>query len=157
MRAQQVLCHVLTQMLKLLHPFMPFITEEIWQALPHEGDFLMLSDWPVADAALDFPEEEKAMELIMDAIRGVRTRRSEMNVPPSKKAHLTVATGERDIFVLGVPFLKKLAYASEVTFAQPGTAPRRLPSPWSPMRPRSPCLWRSWWTWRRRRPAWRRS
>ena len=63
-RAQQVLCHVLTQMLKLLHPFMPFITEEIWQALPHEGDFLMLSDWPVADAALDFPEEEKAMELI---------------------------------------------------------------------------------------------
>ena len=69
-RAQQVLCHVLTQMLKLLHPFMPFITEEIWQALPHEGDFLMLSDWPVADAALDFPEEEKAMELIMDAIRG---------------------------------------------------------------------------------------
>ena len=83
----------------------------------------MLSDWPVADAALDFPEEEKAMELIMDAIRGVRTRRSEMNVPPSKKAHLTVATGERDIFVLGVPFLKKLAYASEVTFAQPGTAP----------------------------------
>ena len=122
-RAQQVLCHVLTQMLKLLHPFLPFITEEIWQALPHEGDFLMLSDWPVADAALDFPEEEKAMELIMDAIRGVRTRRSEMNVPPSKKAHLTVATGERDIFVLGVPFLKKLAYASEVTFAQPGTAP----------------------------------
>ena len=114
---------MLTQMLKLLHPFMPFITEEIWQALPHEGDFLMLSDWPVADAALDFPEEEKAMELIMDAIRGVRTRRSEMNVPPSKKAHLTVATGERDIFVLGVPFLKKLAYASEVTFAQPGTAP----------------------------------
>ena len=123
LRAQQVLCYVLTETLKLLHPFMPFITEEIWQALPHEGDFLMLSDWPVADAALDFPEEEKAMELIMDAIRGVRTRRSEMNVPPSKKAHLTVATGERDIFVLGVPFLKKLAYASEVTFAQPGTAP----------------------------------
>ena len=121
--AQKVLCYVLTHILKLLHPFMPFLTEEIWQALPHEGDFLMLSDWPVADAALDFPEEEKAMELIMDAIRGVRTRRSEMNVPPSKKAHLTVATGERDIFVLGVPFLKKLAYASEVTFAQPGTAP----------------------------------
>ena len=121
--AQNVLCYVLLRVLELLHPFMPFITEEIWQALPHEGDFLMLSDWPVADAALDFPEEEKAMELIMDAIRGVRTRRSEMNVPPSKKAHLTVATGERDIFVLGVPFLKKLAYASEVTFAQPGTSP----------------------------------
>ena len=123
LRAQQVLCYVLTETLKLLHPFMPFITEEIWQALPHSGDYLMLQQWPQHRAELDFPEEEKAMELIMDAIRGVRTRRSEMNVPPSKKAHLTVATGERDIFVLGVPFLKKLAYASEVTFAQPGTAP----------------------------------
>ena len=123
LRAQQVLCYVLTETLKLLHPFMPFITEEIWQALPHSGDYLMLQQWPQHRAELDFPEEEKAMELIMDAIRGVRTRRSEMNVPPSKKAHLTVATGERDIFVLGVPFLKKLAYASEVTFAQPGTSP----------------------------------
>ena len=158
MRAQQVLCHVLTQMLKLLHPFMPFITEEIWQALPHEGDFLMLSDWPVADAALDFPEEEKAMELIMDAIRAVRTRRSEMNVPPSKKAHLTVATGERDIFVLGVPFPEEAGLCQRGDLRPAGAPPRRrAPSPWSPMRPRSPCLWRSWWTWRRRRPAWRRS
>ena len=122
-RAQQVLCHVLTQMLKLLHPFMPFITEEIWQALPHEGDYLMLSDWPVADAALDFPEEEKAMELIMDGIRGVRTRRAEMNVPPSKKAHLTIATEETEIFTLGIPFLKKLAYASDVAMVPSGTAP----------------------------------
>ncbi|MCI9393862.1 MAG: valine--tRNA ligase [Oscillospiraceae bacterium] len=119
-RAQQVLCHVLTQMLKLLHPFMPFITEEIWQALPHEGDFLMLSDWPQADPALSFPEEEKAMELIMDAIRAVRTRRSEMNVPPSKKAHLTVAAAEEQVFVLGVPFLKRMAYASDVTIVPAG-------------------------------------
>ena len=65
------------------------------------------------------------MELIMDAIRAVRTRRSEMNVPPSKKAHLTVATGEEDLFRLGVPFLKKLAYASEVSFAAPGTPPEK--------------------------------
>ena len=113
-RAQQVLCHVLTQMLKLLHPFMPFITEEIWQALPHEGDFLMMQNWPVASDAMAFPAEEKAMELIMEAIRAVRGRRSEMNVPPSKKAHLTVATMETETFTLGVPFLKKLAYASEV-------------------------------------------
>ena len=113
-RAQQVLCWVLTEMLKLLHPFMPFITEEIWQALPHEGDFLMMQNWPVASDAMDFPAEEKAMELIMDAIRAIRGRRSEMNVPPSKKAHLTVATMEREIFTLGVPFLKKLAYASQV-------------------------------------------
>ncbi len=113
-RAQQVLCWVLTQMLKLLHPFMPFITEEIWQALPHEGDFLMLQDWPAASEAMNFPAEEKAMELIMDAIRAIRGRRSEMNVPPSKKAHLTVATMETETFALGVPFLKKLAYASQV-------------------------------------------
>ena len=114
-RAQKVLCYVLTQMLKLLHPFMPFITEEIWQALPHEGDFLMTSEWPVAKEELSFPEEERAMEVIMDAIRSVRTRRSEMNVPPSKKAHLTVATNESKIFELGVPFLKKMAYGSDVT------------------------------------------
>ena len=113
-RAQQVLCWVLTEMLKLLHPFMPFITEEIWQALPHEGDFLMMRDWPVASETMNFPQEEKAMELIMDAIRAIRGRRSEMNVPPSKKARLTVATMETEIFTLGVPFLKKLAYASEV-------------------------------------------
>lgn len=114
-RAQQVLCYVLTQILKLLHPFMPFITEEIWQALPHSGDYLMLQQWPQHRAELDFPEEEKAMELIMDAIRGVRARRAEMNVPPSKKAQLTVSTLERAVFEQGIPFLKRLAYASDVT------------------------------------------
>ena len=113
--AQQVLCYVLTETLKLLHPFMPFITEEIWQALPHSGDYLMLQQWPQHRAELDFPEEEKAMELIMDAIRGVRARRAEMNVPPSKKAQLTVSTLERAVFEQGIPFLKRLAYASDVT------------------------------------------
>ena len=112
--AQKVLCYVLTQILKLLHPFMPFITEEIWQALPHEGDYLMLQKWPEFHINLAFPEEEKAMELIMDAIRAVRTRRAEMNVPPSKKARLTVATLEREVFTAGIPFLKRLASASEV-------------------------------------------
>ena len=113
-RAQQVLCYVLTQILKLLHPFMPFITEEIWQALPHEGDYLMLQQWPEHHANLDFPEEEKAMELIMDAIRAIRARRAEMNVPPSKKAQLTVSTLEQAVFTQGTPFLKRLAYASDV-------------------------------------------
>ncbi len=131
-RAQQVLCYVLTETLKLLHPFMPFITEEIWQALPHvevsgghfdgdqaeqpyqSGDYLMLQKWPEYKAELAFPEEEQAMELIMDAIRAIRTRRSEMNVPPSKKAQLTIATGEQAVFAQGIPFLKRLAYASEV-------------------------------------------
>ena len=114
-RAQQVLCYVLTETLKLLHPFMPFITEEIWQALPHQGDYLMLQQWPEHHANLDFPEEEKAMELIMDAIRAVRARRAEMNVPPSKKAHITVSTLELSVFEQGIPFLKRLAYASDVT------------------------------------------
>ena len=113
--AQKVLCYVLTDILKLLHPFMPFLTEEIWQALPHDGDYLMLQKWPEHHVELDFPQEEKAMELIMDAIGAVRTRRSEMNVPPSKKAHLTVATLEREVFEAGIPFLKRLAYASDVT------------------------------------------
>ena len=113
-RAQQVLCYVLTQILKLLHPFMPFITEEIWQALPHEGDYLMLQQWPEHHATLDFPEEEKAMELIMDAIRAIRARRAEMNVPPSKRAQLTISTLEQAVFHQGIPFLKRLAYASDV-------------------------------------------
>ena len=117
-QAQQVLCYVLTQMLKMLHPFMPFITEEIWQALPRQAgcevDFLMLDQWPKADPALDFPEEEKAIDLIIEATRAVRTRRSEMNVPPSKKAQLTIATAEQEAFTLGIPLLKRLAYASDV-------------------------------------------
>ncbi len=114
-QAQQVLCYVLTQILKLLHPFMPFITEEIWQALPHEGDYLMLQDWPVYDEKFCFADEERAMELVMDAIKAIRARRSEMNVPPSKKAELTVVTEEQAVFATGIPFLKRLANASEVT------------------------------------------
>ena len=82
---------------------MPFITEEIWQALPHEGDFLMLQSWPEYDAALNFPEEERAMELVMDAIKAIRARRSEMNVPPSKKAELTVVTEDQAVFPAGGP------------------------------------------------------
>ena len=113
--AQKVLCYVLTHILKLLHPFMPFLTEEIWQALPHEGDFLMLQRWPEHHVELDFPEEEKAMEMIMDAIGAVRTRRAEMNVPPSKRAHLTVSTLEQEVFTAGIPFLKRLGYGSDVT------------------------------------------
>ena len=91
-QAQRVLCYVLTETLKLLHPFMPFLTEEIWQALPHAADnqvkFLMLQSWPQAQAGLAFPQEEKAVEMLMEAVKAVRARRSEMNVPPSKKAHL---------------------------------------------------------------------
>ena len=113
--AQKVLCWVLTETLKLLHPFMPFLTEEIWQALPHEGDFLITSAWPVYKPEHDFAQEEAEMESIMSAIKAVRTIRAEKNVPPSKKPHLYVETEKTDAFQSGIPFLKKLAYASEVS------------------------------------------
>ena len=115
-QAQQVLCYVLTEMLKLLHPFMPFITEEIYQALPHaEGEFLMLQKWPQENEELRFPNEEKAIDLLIEATRAVRGKRSELNVPPSKKAHLTIATAEEGVFTQGAPLLKRVAYASDVT------------------------------------------
>ena len=112
--ACRVLLYVMTGMLKLLHPFMPFITEEIWQTLPHEGDSLMISQWPVYDESLSFAAEEKEMERIMEAIRGIRNRRAEMNVPPSKKADLYIETAFADTFAAGVPFLQRLASAAEV-------------------------------------------
>jgi len=90
--ARQVLVWVLCSTLKLLHPFMPFITEEIWQSLPHEGEALIVAPWPVYDEALHFPEAEKEMEKVKELITAVRTRRSEMNVPPSRKAHLYIET-----------------------------------------------------------------
>ncbi len=118
-QAQQVLVYVLTQTLKLLHPFMPFITEEIWQALPRQGDcqakFLMLDRWPVYSQALDFPQEEKAVGLIIDAVRAIRGKRAELNVPPSKKAHVTISTLEQEAFAQGGALLKRLAWASEVS------------------------------------------
>ncbi len=115
--AQQVLVYVMEGTLKLLHPFMPFITEEIWQALPHEGESIMVSAWPVYTPSLAFAKEEADFEKVMDAIRAVRNRRAEMNVPPSRKAQLCIATGEPEVFEQGRPFLQRLASASEVTVA----------------------------------------
>ena len=112
--ARQVLVYVMTGMLQLLHPFMPYVTEEIWQSLPHEGDALMVTKWPTYDAALAFPEEEKEMERIMEAIGAIRNRRGEMNVPPSRKAQVYIETSFVDTFEKGVPFFQRLASASEV-------------------------------------------
>ncbi len=112
--AQQVLVYVLDQFLKLLHPFMPFITEEIWQAIPHEGESIMIASWPVADDALDFPAEESAMESVMEAIRAVRNRRAEMNVPPSRKSTLYIVTEKQSVFAQGQSFIMKLAYADSL-------------------------------------------
>jgi len=112
--AQQVLVYVLEQVLRLLHPFMPFLTEQVWQAIPHEGDFLIRASWPVANDALSFPKEEAAMESVMDAIRAVRNRRAEMNVPPSRKSTLYIVTDRPEAYSQGEAFLMKLAYADKV-------------------------------------------
>ena len=112
--AQQVLLYVLTEILKLLHPFMPYITEEIFQALPHDGDALMICDYPEFTETLNFPEDEANFEIIMNAIRAVRSRRAEMNVPPSKKPRLIIVSPKADVFEKGTVYLSKLAYAGQV-------------------------------------------
>ena len=115
--AKAVLVYVLTDILKLLHPFMPFITEEIYQAIPHDTESIMISKWPEYDPTLSFADEEAHMEKIMDAIRAIRNRRAEMNIPPSKKSKVYVETAFSDVFAVGSEFIKRLAYASDVEIA----------------------------------------
>ena len=112
--AISVLVYVLDQVLRLLHPYMPFITEEIWQSIPHEGEALIVAQWPEVRNELEFKAEESAMESVMAAIRAIRNRRTEMNVPPSKKAALHIFTGKPQIVMEGEGFLQRLAYADEV-------------------------------------------
>ncbi len=112
--AKDVLVYVLSNTLKLLHPFMPFITEEIWQSLPHDGESIMISKWPEYSEALAFDSEENEMEKIMEAVRAIRNRRAEMNVAPSKKAKYFVATADKETFEFAGVFMKRLASASEV-------------------------------------------
>ncbi len=113
--AIQVLVYVLDQVLRLLHPFMPFITEEIWQSLPHVGEALIVAQWPEYREDLAFKAEAEQMESVMNAIRAIRNRRAEMNVPPSKKAALYVLTAKPQVFTEGEGFLLRLAYADTVT------------------------------------------
>lgn len=113
--AKAVLVYVLTDILKLLHPFMPFITEEIYQAIPHDTESVMISKWPEYDENLNFASEEQQVEKIMQAVRAIRNRRAEMNIPPSRKAAVFVETDDADAFRYGAEFIKRLAYASEVT------------------------------------------
>ena len=112
--AKAVLVYVLSNTLKLLHPFMPFITEEIWQALPHEGESIMISSWPCTCDCLNFASEEAEFEKVMNVIKAVRNRRAEMNVPPSKKAKLFITADETETFEGCAVFMTRLASASEV-------------------------------------------
>lgn len=114
--AQKVLCYVLRGTMQLLHPFMPFITETIWQALPHEGPSIMVSKWPEYQPDLCFAQQAEQVETMMDTIRAIRARRAEMNVPPSKKAQVILLTDDRATYEAGSLFFSKLAYASEICF-----------------------------------------
>ena len=113
--AQRTLCYVLSGILKLLHPFMPFITEEIFCALPTGEETIMTSQWPLYTPSLSFPEEEKKMSVICDAIKSVRNIRTEMNVPPSRKASMFIVTEDKALFESGILFYEKLAGAKDVT------------------------------------------
>ena len=114
LRARQVLLYVLDGSLRLLHPFMPFITEEVWQALPYEGETLMIQSWPTPNPALDFVKEERDFNMVVEAIRAIRARRAELGVAPSKKARLNIQTDYASVFAQGAPFLQRLASASHV-------------------------------------------
>lgn len=116
--ARRVLVYVLTGILKLLHPYMPFITEEIFQALPHEGESIMISSYPVYEESLSFPEEETNMERVIAAIRAVRNRRAEMNVPPSKRANLYIVTKYPEAFRGAGDFFAKLAAAESLNLVE---------------------------------------
>ena len=109
---------MLDQTLRLLHPFRPFITEEIWQSLPHEGEALIVAKWPEYSEELAFKTEEDHMESVMNAIRAIRNRRAEMNVPPSKKAALFILTSREQVYAEGEGFIQRLAYADQVTILE---------------------------------------
>ena len=122
---QNVLCYVLSGSMQLLHPFMPFITETIWLALPHEGETVMLSKWPTYSEELHFEAEEAQMEILMESIRAIRNRRAEMNVPPSKKAQVYVVTENADcqsVFKEGEACFLKLAYSSALSVSDAAPA-----------------------------------
>ena len=114
---QNVIAYVLIETLKLLHPFMPFITEEIYQSLPHDCESIMISEYPDAASIPAFAKESEDMARVLDAIRAIRTRRAEMNVAPSRKAKVYIATKYDACFTAAAGFFGRLASASEVIVA----------------------------------------
>jgi len=116
--ARAVLVHVFKGVLKLLHPFMPFITEEIWQSLPHSEESIMIAKWPEYSEKFEFSAEEESFQKVISVIRAVRNRRNEMNVPPSKKANLFIATSSPDIFKASTGFISRLASANEIEIGE---------------------------------------
>lgn len=121
--ARQVLVWTFTSILKLMHPFMPYITEEIWQTMPHEGEALMAADYPIYNEKYAYPQAEAEMHRIMETIRAIRNRRAEMNVPPSRRAKVYVASSFKETFRKGAQFVARLAYASEVEVGEAFSIP----------------------------------
>ena len=121
--ARQVLVWTFTSILKLMHPFMPYITEEIWQTMPHEGEALMVADYPQYNEKYAYPQAETEMHRIMEVIRAIRNRRAEMNVPPSRRAKVYVASSFEETFRKGAQFVARLAYASEVEVGEAFSIP----------------------------------
>ena len=120
--AQHVICEVLSSSMKLLHPYMPFITEEIWQCLPHEGDSIMVAAWPESDEQLFDAEAEAAMNAIMEAIKAIRNMRAEVNVAPGKKvpAILLVADELQQVVADNQSYIKLMASVDELSILPAG-------------------------------------
>ena len=121
--ARQVLVWTFTSILKLMHPFMPYITEEIWPTMPHEGEAQMAAEYPSYHETYAYPQAEAEMHRIMEAIRAIRNRRAEMNVPPSRRAKVYVASSFEETFRKGAQFVARLAYASEVEVGEAFSIP----------------------------------
>ena len=125
--AMQVISYVFSCTMQLLHPFMPFITEEIWLTLPHNGESIVISSYPTYDDRLNYEAEEAKLEKVISAIKAVRNRRAEMNVPPSQKAKMLIVTAEKDVFgENSKDFFVRLASASDVETAESGELPNSV-------------------------------
>ena len=116
--ARRVLVYVLDKALKLLHPYMPFITEELYQALPGSAETIMTQPWPTVDESHNWTAEEEAFEKVMDYIKAVRTMRTEMNVHPAKKTSMIIETADAAPFQSAQVYLAKFAFATDVTFTE---------------------------------------
>ena len=121
--ARAVLLYVLENLLKLLHPFMPFLTEQVYKYLPETEGFLMLQKWPEVKAEYNFPEDEAKMQGVMEVIRTIRNLRSEMNVAPSKRTHLLFvpAEGWDDVIMAGDTYFRRLAGVTQTEIVKDRT------------------------------------
>ncbi|AWB45732.1 valine--tRNA ligase [Paenibacillus sp. CAA11] len=125
-KTQSVLAYVLDRTLRLIHPFMPFISEEIWQHLPHQGETITLAEWPVYDPAFEAEGAVQEMNLLMDIIRSVRNIRAEVNVPMSKKIELILKPGSaelEDIIARNEHYVRRFCNTSEFSFSLSAEAP----------------------------------